>query len=128
MKGDFYFGLPSIATFTLGIYLKCANDITLIFLITWSPATIFICCLGGVNIRRIKVSSRKNWSVADKLKNEEFKRQEFWSKAMAVGDEKWLKSQASLIGAKKFKIVKSGKFIRPLENSSRYRLYFNILY
>ena len=52
----------------------------------------------------------RNWytlTLKDKLKNEEFKRQEFWSKAIAVGDEEWLKSQASLIGAKRFKIVKS---------------------
>ena len=41
-----------------------------------------------------------------KLRNEEFKRQEFWSKVMAVGDEEWLKSQASLIKTKRFKIVK----------------------
>ena len=40
------------------------------------------------------------------MKNEEFKRQEFWSKAMAVGDEEWLKSQANLIKTKRFKIVK----------------------
>ena len=45
-------------------------------------------------------------TLEDKLKNEELKRQEFWSKAMAVGDEEWLKSQASLIKTKRFKIVK----------------------
>jgi len=39
--------------------------------------------------------------MADKLINEEFKRQEFWSKAMAVGDEEWLKSQARLIETKR---------------------------
>ena len=49
---------------------------------------------------------------------------EFWSKAIAVEDEEWLESQASLIGAKRFKIFKSGKFIMPLEDNSRYYLLF----
>ena len=44
MKGGFYFALPSTAIFIVGIYSKCANDITLIFLITWSPAIMSICC------------------------------------------------------------------------------------
>ncbi len=41
-------------------------------------------------------------TLEDKLKNEEFKRQEFWSKAMAVDDEEWLKLQARLIEAKRY--------------------------
>ena len=45
-------------------------------------------------------------TLEDKLKNEEIKRQQFWSKAMAVGDEEWLKSQTTVIEAKRFKIVK----------------------
>ena len=45
-------------------------------------------------------------TLEDKMKNEEIKRQEFWSKAMAVGDEECLKLQARPVETKRFKIVK----------------------
>ena len=50
----------------------------------------------------------RNWytlTLEDKLRNKELKRQEFWSKAIAIGDEEWLKSQVSPKEAKRFKIV-----------------------
>ena len=40
-----------------------------------------------------------------RLENHELKRQEFWSKAIAVGDENWLRSQARLMNKKRFKIA-----------------------
>lgn len=46
-------------------------------------------------------------TLNEKLRNEEHKRQAFWSRAVAVGDEEWLKSQAVSMGMKRFKIANS---------------------
>ena len=43
----------------------------------------------------------------------------FWSKAMAVGDEEWLKSQATLLEAKSLRLLFAKNFIILWEDSMK---------
>jgi len=54
------------------------------------------------------MKSFERWYIrvlSEKLSTKSY-RQQFWSKAIAVGDEEWLKATAIKVGIKRYKIFK----------------------
>ena len=52
----------------------------------------------------------KKWyllTLDDKLKDAALSRQNFWSKAVAVGDKNWLNEEAGNMGVKRFKVFEA---------------------
>ena len=59
--------------------------------------------------RRKSIENFRSWytlTMNEMLKHET-RQFDFWSKALAIGDEGWLKEQASGIGLKRFKIQRN---------------------